>query len=466
MLSWFSVILLFFALVLIALATQLFFIGQERDKLSSQNLALQRTNSELSRVVERDDLTLAHSRRYLAEKVGEMTRTDAHGLLFLDIDDFKSVNDHHGHEVGDELLVAITQALAGACRPGDFVARLGGDEFSVFLKDCDASMAMGAAERFRRAVENASILHNGQKISRTVSIGVTELLPDLSLQDALSLADVALYQAKSDGRNGVRLATKPDDVAEPKHMAAPSLEDVADAMQRGEITYFLQPIFDVHTQRSVGFEALLRWVDRDGRVIPPARFINMMRANYRRNFHPPLEKARKVTDAVNALRSPHFISWNISTEFLQRAENADSDWIEKLFEGSDPNKVVFEIVENAVIEHPESATRLLEKLRNLGVRIALDDFGRGFSNFERLVEFPIDIVKIDRSFVSQLETDADQGIIAALVALQKSMGFDIIAEGVETHAQLDALKKLGIKHAQGFLLGRPAPVEYWCDQIS
>ena len=428
---------------------------------------LRLSNSRLSRYVDLDDLTAAQSRRYLVDRIDRHKRTETHALLYVDLDEFKTVNDTYGHEVGDALLIKVTDAMVATCRPGDFVARLGGDEFCVFLKGCDLQRGEQVARRFLRAVVGANVEVVGRRVIRTASIGVCELRPDQSMEDALNVADAALYEAKSKGKNTIIAADHEVVRRMRQKQSRPSAEEVGAALENGEITYFVQPIFDLEHDRIEGVEALIRWVKPDGEILLPGEFLDLMADSYKRGVRPPLEQANQAAIGFSKLDPPIYCGWNISSKFLNNTvtPGADADWLKALLNGLPPEMTVFEIVESTVIENPEATKTLINRLRSKGVRIALDDFGIGMSNLERLLEYPIDIVKIDRSFVQSLTRGSREGIMRGLVEMSKTMGFEIIAEGIETQNQLDLVRVAGITHAQGYFLGKPGTADYWLEEI-
>ena len=255
---------------------------------------LRLSNSKLSRYVDLDDLTAAQSRRYLVERIDRHKRIETHAMLYVDLDDFKTVNDTYGHEVGDSLLIKVTDSMVATCRPGDFVARLGGDEFCVFLKGCDLERAEQVAHRFLQAVVGDNVEVAGRRVIRTASIGVCELRPDQSMEDALNVADAALYEAKSKGKNQILAADHEVVRRMRQKQSCPSAEEVGAALENGEITYFVQPIFDLEQDRIEGVEALIRWVKPDGEILLPGDFLDLMADGYKRGVRPPLEEANQL----------------------------------------------------------------------------------------------------------------------------------------------------------------------------
>ena len=233
-------------------------------------------------------------------------------------------------------------------------------------------------------------------------------------------------------------------------------------MENGEITYFVQPIFDLEQDRIEGVEVLIRWVKPDGEILLPGDFWDLMADGYKRSVRPPLEEANQAASGFSELDPPIYCGWNISSKFLNNTvqPGTDVDWLKALLNGLPPEMTVFEIVESTVIDNPEATKTLINAQRSKGVRIALDDFGIGMSNLERLLEYPIDILKIDRSFVQSPTRESREGIIRGLVEMSKTMGFEIVAEGIETQCQLDLVRAAGITHAQGYFLGKPETADY------
>lgn len=453
------------AVLSVGLITRRF--GAARAQLTQKIAALSEQNAVLQRRVDYDILTPARSRQYLAERVDDPNRDTVLALIFVDLDRFKSVNDGHGHDVGDRLLVEIAARIETMLGPDDFVARLGGDEFCVLLKDADLDNAIGFAERMGTAIANTSIHSGGLDVSRSASIGVGQVLKGQKLIDALIIVDGALRHAKSRGRNRVQLADETVLESLAAQRAKPSIEQLKTGLDRGEVIYHVQPIFNLRSGMVTGVEALIRWQLPNGTLRRPEDFLETMTGSYHLALKPPLEAANKAAQTFARLHPQMFVAFNISSSFLERSEDIDSAWIERLLNGIPPHQMVFEIIESAVIANPAGAHRMVSALRDAGLKVALDDFGTGQSNLSRLREYPVDIVKIDRQFLSSIgeENDRNMGILLGLTEMASTMGFDIIAEGIENERQLEAIEGLGIDLGQGFLLGRPGPVDTWIERL-
>lgn len=419
-------------------------------------------NSRLLRMVEFDDLTSAHSRRFMKEVFAQERQDGQNAMVFLDLDNFKSVNDGFGHRAGDALLRQIADDLQATCREGEILFRLGGDEFGLFLKNTPLADAIHRAEHFVRVVGTSSIDIDGMKIRRTASAGVTRVGAGQDLVGVLYYADEALYAAKQDGGNALR-ATEGETLRSMiARRTAPRPEDLAEAIRREEVTYFVQPIFDVKQGRAVGVEALLRWVRSDGRIFLPSKFLETMAGHQASTLLPPIGTAAKVSEMFSGYGDDFYCAFNISSHLLETPSRDAAELIDDLLGQLDPRNTVFELVENMAIRNLDKTRYILDQLRERGVRVALDDFGTGMSNLLWLKDLNVDMVKIDKSFVRGLgRPEMDTSILKALHGMSQSMGFDVVAEGVETEAELAVLQDIGIEKAQGFLLGRPERAERW-----
>ncbi|MGX9356587.1 EAL domain-containing protein [Roseobacteraceae bacterium S113] len=455
-------IILSLSLIVLGLAFFAATTAMRARRLDRRVEELTRTNATLSHMVDSDDLTSSYSRRYMREVFSSENQNGRNALCFVDLDNFKSVNDGYGHKSGDALLKAISNRLMDMAQPDEIVFRIGGDEFGIYMRNRTIEEATERAEDFLAAIADVSIVVDGIRVSRTCSMGVARIEQGQDLVGALYYADEAQYAAKTAGGQSVRANTGATLRSMIQRRTGPRAEDLAAAIAREEVTYFVQPIFDTLEKRPIGVEALIRWQRADGRVILPEQFLDVMTGNYNARITPPLAAANRIAEAFTGSDAEMFCSFNISSGFLERNLSENDDWVTNLLNGLNPARTVFEIVEYAAIRNTEHARLLLNRLRKEGVRVALDDFGTGFNNLERLQQLNVDIVKIDRRFVSKIDKPgADLGILRALLDLSRDMGFAIIAEGVETEAELATLQDVGIYNAQGFLLGRPEAADYW-----
>lgn len=423
---------------------------------------LRRARGELLDMLDRDDLTSARSRRYMRGVFAADGQHGRNALVFIDIDRFKSVNDGYGHKAGDALLCAIADALVAAARENEEVFRIGGDEFGVYLRDTDLDAATARAEELRLLVNAVSISVDGVRVQRTASVGSAQIERGQDFVGALYYADEAQYAAKTAGGNRVRANEGETLRSMIARRTGPRTEDLARALSCDEVIYHVQPIFDTQRGRPIGVEALIRWQRPDGRLMMPHQFLDVMSGAYAAGLRPPLGRAAQVARAFTGAQEDIFCAFNISSAFLETDIQGDKGLVDQLLEGLDPRRTVFEIVERAVIRNPAHTRSLLCALQEKGVRVALDDFGTGTNNLERLQDIDVDIVKIDRRFVRGVDGGgADIGILRALLDMSRDMRFMIIAEGVETQAELEILNEIGIWNAQGFLLGRPNTAAHW-----
>jgi diguanylate cyclase (GGDEF)-like protein/PAS domain S-box-containing protein len=381
-------------------------------------------------------------------------------VLFCDIDDFKTINDSLGHEAGDEMLVVIGRRLASCLREADSVARLGGDEFAVLLHD--AGDAEDAAEVARRVLEaiNVPIELAGRELTVHGSVGIalTHGEQDTDAQALLREADVAMYAAKSEGKGRFRLF-------EPQmhEVVLDRLElkaDLSRALDRGELALAYQPIVDVDSSRVAGVEALLRWshpargdirpdvfiplAEETGLIVPIGRWV-VGEATARL-----AEWKRRRPD-----RAPGHVSVNVAGPQLHDPDFARDVAAALERSGIAPDELILEVTETSLIEDTVASSACFAQLRELGVRLAIDDFGSGYSALNYLRRFPMDILKIDRSFVQGVaHMSHDAALTRAMIAMAGALGLAVVAEGVEETDQLSELQALECGMAQGFLFSR------------
>lgn len=400
----------------------------------------------------------ASFRALLEDHLGALARGDRRFALFLlDLDRFKDVNDALGHAAGDELLRLAAARLRAALRDSDVLARLGGDEFAILVPDLvDPDQMLALARRLVACLHEPFDL-GGQRVCTGTSIGIA-VAPDhgSSPDDLLRHADIALYRAKAMGRGHPRLFEP--SMAE-QHAERQRLEaDLRTALERGELEVHYQPKFDPHTGALTSCEALLRWRHRERGLVPPSRFIPLAEETGLIHAIGSWVLERACSQAATWGGLP--IAVNLSP--VQFRDEGLAERIRRVLEttGLPPDRLELEITETALVEEPERAVATLAKLKALGVRIAMDDFGTGHSSLGHLQRLPFDKLKIDRSFVDRLENGPrDRAIVAAIVDLARALGMTTCAEGVETDGQLDALRQTGCQEVQGFLLARPLPAE-------
>jgi diguanylate cyclase (GGDEF)-like protein/PAS domain S-box-containing protein len=413
-----------------------------------------------------DPLTGLPNRSQLSESVyaaidGARRSNRSVGLLCLDLDDFKLVNDSLGHPVGDELLVSIARRLETLKRHGDLLARTGGDEFFLLLADLPADGmddAVATAERVAAALAEP-VEVEGAEFHVSASLGVS-IFPRLAAgaEELLRQADTAMYQAKRAGRSGHMVYTPEEQHPLDRLSLTARLRRSID---RGELELHYQPIFSLETGQPVAVEALLRWNDPSRGLVPPAAFIP---AAEHSGLIEPIgewvvdELCRQASEWLALGLTPR-LSVNASPRELRRPEYVDSLGAALARHGVEPARVVVEVTESAAMD--EAAARgPLERLHALGVGVAIDDFGEGFSSLSRLRQMPVEQIKIDRSFMRDVPRSATaSAVVTAIVRLAQALGREVVAEGVENEEQRVFLAEQGCPMAQGYHLARPLPVD-------
>lgn len=379
-------------------------------------------------------------------------------LIFLDLDDFKSVNDNYGYDIGDKLLNKIAASIKDAAGEQGYVARLAGDEYLIHVTSQYAPSIDAIAENLRLAVRQADIKLGNLRISRSASMGLTRVRAGMTPQNAVIEANRALISAKQNGKDKLVKSPERTTTLMPR---LPSLEEVRLGLQNGEIKYHVQPIFRLKTMQVVGYEALLRWYRRNGEIVGPSQFLNTMTQAYDAHTEPPL-KAAYQTAAWAVFQEGKFIAFNISSAFLKKIAQNGLDWVNTIVGDIPLDCIVFELVETIIDREEDDISNVVAALRKQGVRIALDDFGTGQSTFERLQKIPVDLVKIDRSFLhAATESERDASILQGMVDIATASGAETVLEGVETDAHLQLAHMLGASYAQGFHLGEPASTSDW-----
>jgi diguanylate cyclase (GGDEF)-like protein len=402
-----------------------------------------------------DGLTGLANRRLLLRQLHALRAgEDTAAVLFVDVDDFKTINDALGHEVGDETLTVVAERLTAIADRTATVTRLGGDEFAIMLP---AASKQHAEELAARAVSALSAPLRTGKVRAVLSASVGVALADGSTapEELVRNADLAMYAAKGRGK-GAYAFYEPG-MHEAARLRLELRSELESAIGRNELYLDYQPIVTLADQEVVAVEALLRWRRRDGTLISPLDFIGLCEQT---GMIIPVgrwvlsEACRQAAEWSGGGRLR--VSVNVSPWQLHRPGLSDDVAAALSQSGLPPSALTLEITEGALIRDPEMVLEHLAACRALGVRIALDDFGAGFSSLGRLSRMPIDALKLDRSFLGQLGTPQGRGLISGILALADSLDLTTVAEGVETEDQAQTLREIGCPLAQGFYYGRPA----------
>ncbi|MBS1184612.1 MAG: putative diguanylate cyclase/phosphodiesterase & domain with sensor(s) [Proteobacteria bacterium] len=423
-----------------------------------------------------DALTKLPNRRMLMDRLGH-ARVSSHrtrefgALLMLDLDHFKSLNDTQGHDVGDRLLVEVARRLTGTLRQEDTVCRLGGDEFVVMLEGLGqdeqpaANQAEMIAEKVRLALNQPYSLNlNEAKFHGTTSIGLTLFRgQDASVEILLKQADVALYQAKDAGRNLVRFFNPAMQAAIDSRIVMEAA--LRQAVDKGELRLYYQPQIDQHGS-VIGAEALLRWLPPNQELVSPDAFIPLAEdtglilaiGQWVLDTACAQLKAWEKDPRTQSLQ----MSVNVSARQFHQEDFVESVQRSLVSSGIDPARLKLELTESVVLDNVDAVVSRMQQLNALGIRFCLDDFGTGYSSLSYLKRLPLDQVKIDQSFVRDVPEDPnDAAIVRAIMAMSRSLGLQVIAEGVETQAQRDFLLQNACTVYQGFLFCEPIPIEEW-----
>jgi diguanylate cyclase (GGDEF)-like protein len=444
----------------------------EQERISVQ---LQESKDHFRHAAFHDALTNLPNRSLLAENLKfVIERAKQHedyqfAVLFLDLDRFKNVNDSLGHSIGDQLLIAMARRLEHCIREVDMVARLGGDEFAILLDGItNSSEVTNMARRIQEKLQSPFNL-SGHEVFTTTSIGIAMSStgydhPEAMLRDA----DTAMYRAKAQGKACYEVFDKG------MHARAVYLlkmeNDLRRAIDREELRVHYQPIVSLENGQLAGFEALLRWQHPERGFISPADFISLAEDTglivpigmwILKEACQQLSKWQWKSPATRNL----FMSVNLSSK--QVAQSTLVDQISDVLKEAhvEPRHLKLEITESAVMENAETAVQLFRRLKALGVQLSIDDFGTGYSSLGYLHRFPVDTLKIDRSFIGRIGEAAENiEIVRTIVSLAENMGMEVVAEGVETLAQLSQLRKLNCEYGQGYLFSRPveaASIDTW-----
>jgi diguanylate cyclase (GGDEF)-like protein len=429
---------------------------------------------ELEHIAHYDPLTSLPNRLLLADRLHQSIIQSRRGkqqlaIIYIDLDGFKNINDHYGHEAGDRLLIAVSHSMKQALREGDTLARIGGDEFVAVLLDIGTVEA--SVPILNRVLTAASqvVTFNNNNLQVSASLGITFYSPadDINTDQLLQQADLAMYQAKLSGKNSYHFFDAIQDSHTRGHHE--SLERIRQALTAQEFVLYYQPKVNMQTAQVIGAEALIRWQHPTKGLLPPDVFMPMIEDN-------PLaiELGQWVIDTVltqmeiwtaNGLTIP--VSININTRQLQQANFVESlNILLAAHSTVNPDFLELEILEISAMEDLIKVSRVIEASREIGINFSLDNFGTGYSSLTYLKHLPVTMLKIDQSFVRDIINDAnDQAIVKGVLGLAPAFDFKVIAVGVETVEHGTLLMQLGCNLAQGYGIAQPMPANElpdWC----
>jgi diguanylate cyclase (GGDEF)-like protein len=431
-------------------------------------LRLESANSRILELAQTDLLTNLANRRAFTKRLSTAFAATWSGappfaVLYLDIDNFKDVNDTLGHAMGDLLLKEVVHRLRNSMRTGDLVARFGGDEFAILLNEIgDPAAAEDFALRIARHL-SAPFSIKGHKIRITSSIGIALYSPQVAGAEAMMMqADLALYGAKDNGRNCYRFHSQDLDLVVRDRVRV--ADELRLALDHGELELYYQPQVELATGRIIGLEALVRWNHKTRGLLTPAAFIPIAE---RTGAILPLGKWI-FDSACQQLKlwraegiAPPVLSVNVSGVQFKSAGELERDVEESLGRWSiSPGDIELELTESVLMEATQRHSNTLQNLRQLGVKIAIDDFGTGYSSLKYLTQYSVNRLKLAQEFVFRITVDyRNAAVVRATIRLASELGLEVIAEGVETEAQVRFLLAAGCEQAQGYFFSRPVPAQ-------
>ena len=423
-----------------------------------------RLESDLEFLAEHDPLTKLFNRRRLPLAVREAVAAAKDGrpgaLLYIDLDNFKVVNDTLGHEAGDRLLLAVADILRSTVREEDILVRFGGDEFVIVLPDCPVPDAINIGEGLRENLENLVFAEEGRTFRVGASIGIAPIDGSREPPDVLGVADAACYAAKSGGRNRVELYRDTGGALEVLVADNDWSSRIKNAMKNGSLGIYFQPVVATAGRSILCHEVLLRLADRpESPPVHPAAFMSSVQRSGQIAKLDRFVIARAVESLAG--RPEAHLSINISGSSFANEDFANFVETTLARQSVGPDRIIFELTESEVIASLSQAQSVMSALRRRGFRFALDDFGSGTSSLNYLKSLPIDMIKIEGTFVRRLDADSfNQAVVRAVLALASALKIPVVAEHVETRAVFDLLARMGVGYVQGYLAGEPRSTPY------
>ena len=441
-------------------------LGTLIEKLRKKQRELETLNLKFEYMAHHDWLSGLSNRRLfelnLAEAINSAKRSGQMcALILFDVDHFKYINDTLGHSSGDLVIQKIAERLKSCVRPGSTIARLGGDEFIVLLEEIQSYEEItNTAQSIIDALDESLPIKNIQ-LSITASLGIAVYPKDGDTSGTLMRsADLAMYKVKEQGKDNFLYYTS--SLRNDLHRKNKFEKGLQQALEKDEFTLYYQPQLDIKSLRIVGAEALIRWNNPELGLISPGEFIPMAEET---GLIVPIGEwvlRTALKEAMTWNESGHRLKVAVNVSALQFQKKSCVKLIQQILWKAkfDPKCLELELTEGVTLLNPENAIAKLQALNQLGVNISIDDFGTGYSSLSYLKDLPVTTVKIDRSFMKDITTDRrDKAVVSAIVAMAKTMEFNIIAEGVETEDQLAILRELNCDQVQGFLFSKPLPVE-------
>lgn len=424
-----------------------------------------KSQEQLKYLAMHDSLTGLYNRHYFETTLEQLSKDASrskrqHGLVYLDLDHFKVINDTFGHQKGDDVLREISAMLSRRIRKPDILCRLGGDEFAVLLRNVTAQGAKDFAREIQKTIGEFSFQLQEQRINLGCSIGVT--LIDGSAHTAeehFMRADIALYVAKGRGRNLIHLYDPKDNESDELRLRINISQKIRKAISEDRMVLYFQPIYDVTKGKISYYESLIRLRESDGTIVGPAEFIPALEAAGEMHL---LDRwiIKLATRTLKENPELNHIAINLSAQAFK-----DEILVPTILEslkvtGVNPNRITFELTESASLFNLNITQRVIAELHGLGCSFSVDDFGSGFSSFAYLKDLPADYIKLDGSFIQNLHKDTiDQALVKAMIQVIQALGKKAVAEYVENEEILEILKSMGIDFVQGYHIGHPIPVE-------